>query len=125
MRIGYRQPLVRTGSGRCLLAFMSARRRHRTLLNIHREDPAFDLDALEPELGAIRAAGHVARPSGVSEAVIDLSVPVAEAHEGGAIAALTCAYLRIRHNPWEPDALLAELGQAAARIAQGLAFRRD
>ncbi|WP_427024193.1 IclR family transcriptional regulator [Aureimonas ureilytica] len=125
VRIGYRQPLTLTGSGRCLLAFMSARRRHRTLLDIHREDPAFDLDALEPELSAIRASGHVARPSGLSEAVMDLSVPVSEAHEGGAIAALTCPYLRIRLNPWEPDALIAELAQAAGRIGQGLALQQD
>lgn len=122
VRIGYRQPLVLTGSGHCLLAFMSARRRHRAYEDLRRDDAWIDLDALTESLDTIRAAGMVQRPSGISEAVIDLSVPILDSHEGGAIAALTCPYLRMKQNPQEPEAILAALSEAARRISDGLSL---
>jgi DNA-binding IclR family transcriptional regulator len=122
VRIGYRQPLVLTGSGHCLLAFMSARRRHRVYEDLRREDPWIDLDALTQTLDGVRAAGHVRRPSGISEAVVDLSHPILDSHEGGAVAALTCPYLRTRQNPKEPEELLAALGEAARRISDTLSL---
>lgn len=122
VRIGYRQPLVLTGSGHCLLAFMSARRRHRAYEDLRREDAWLDLDALTESLDTIRAAGMVRRPSGISEAVTDLSVPILDSQEGGAIAALTCPYLRMKQNPQEPETILAALSEAARRISESLAL---
>jgi DNA-binding IclR family transcriptional regulator len=122
VRIGYRQPLAVTGSGNCLLAFMSARRRHRLFDEMRKEDAWLDLDTLSATLDGFRAAGHVIRPSGITEAVVDLSAPVIDAHEGGAIAALTCPYLRIKHNPRAPEAIVAELAAAASRISEALSL---
>jgi DNA-binding IclR family transcriptional regulator len=122
VRIGYRQPLVLTGSGHCLLSFMSARRRHRVYEELRREDPWIDLDALTQTLDGFRAAGAVKRPSGTAEGVIDLSCPIVDSHEGGAVAALTCPYLRTRQTPKEPEEILAALAEAARRISETLSL---
>lgn len=124
VRIGYRQPLELTGSGNCLLAFMSARRRHRLFEDMRRENPWIDLDALEATLTGWRAEGRVMRPSSITEAVIDLSAPILDAREGGAVAALTCPYLRVLTNPREPDEVMAELATAARHISDALALDR-
>jgi DNA-binding IclR family transcriptional regulator len=122
VRIGYRQPLVLTGSGHCLMAFVSARRRHSLYDELRREDPWIDLDMLTRTLDAIRAAGHVSRPSSITEAVVDLSSPVIDRREGGAVAALTCPYLRTRQVPKEPEEILAALDEATRRIAEILSL---
>lgn len=122
VRIGYRQRLVLTGSGHCLMSFMSARRRHRLYEDLRQEDPWIDFDALSETLDGHRAAGYVRRPSAIAEAVLDLSCPILDSHEGGAVAALTCVYLRTRLNPKEPDEILAALGEAARRISETLSL---
>ncbi len=122
VRIGYRQPLVLTGSGHCLMAFVNARRRHSLYEELRRDDPWIDLDALTRTLDAARAAGHVWRPSSITEAVIDLSSPVIDRREGGAIAALTCPYLRTRQVPKEPEEILAALDEATRRISEILSL---
>ncbi|PWC36543.1 IclR family transcriptional regulator [Azospirillum sp. TSO35-2] len=122
VRIGYRQPLVLTGSGHCLMAFMSARRRHRLYEELRRDDPWVDLDTLNRTLDSIRGAGHVARPSGITDAVVDLSSPIIDRREGGAVAALTCPYLRTRQTPREPEEILTALGEATRRISDILSL---
>jgi DNA-binding IclR family transcriptional regulator len=124
VRIGYRQPLELTGSGNCLLAFMSARRRHRTFEDMRRENPWIDLDALEENLSVWRAEGRVIRPSSITEAVVDLSAPIFDPQEGGAVAALTCPYLKVLNNPREPAAVIADLAAAARRISEALSLDR-
>ncbi len=120
VRIGYRQPLNLTGSGHCLLTFMSLRRRLQAFQALRTEDPWVDLDGLERKLEGFRAAGRVIRPSGIAEAVTDLSCPILDPQEGGAIAALTSPYIRMRTNPIEIDVLGDRLAEAAARISTGL-----
>lgn len=124
VRIGYRQPLELTGSGNCLLAFMSARRRHRLYDEMRRENPWIDLDALDAALAGWRAEGRVMRPSSITEAVIDLSAPVMDAQEGGAVAALTCPYLRVMNNPRDAADVMADIADAARRISDALALDR-
>ncbi len=121
VRIGYRQPLVRTGSGHCLLAFMSARRRERTYAAIRTEDPGFDFAALEARLDGFRRAGRIVRPSGITDGVTDVSLPIFDPEDAGAVAALTCPHLRILQDPVEPEALADEVARSAARISEALA----
>ncbi len=121
VRIGYRQPLVRTGSGHCLLAFMSQHRRERTYAAIRLEEPDFDFADLEARLERFRQAGRIVRASGITDGVTDVSLPIFDPEDAGAVAALTCPHLRILHNPVEPDALADEVERAAVRISDALA----
>ncbi|WP_294645772.1 IclR family transcriptional regulator [uncultured Aureimonas sp.] len=121
VRIGYRQPLVRTGSGHCLLAFMSERRRERTLEAIAAEDPGVDFAELAERLDAFRSAGRVVRASGITEGVTDVSLPIFDPDDTGAVAALTCPHLRILSDPIEPETLGDEVAKAAERISAALA----
>lgn len=119
VRIGYRQPLVRTGSGHCLLAFTSERRRTATLARIAAEDPDFDADAFSALLEGYRRTGGVLRPSGTAEGVVDLSAPVRDGAD--AVAALTCPYIRMKLRPIEASDLLDRLAAVAAAVSSGLA----
>ncbi|RIY03334.1 IclR family transcriptional regulator [Aureimonas flava] len=121
VRIGYRQPLVRTGSGHCLLAFMSERRRERTLSAIAEEEPGFDFGDLDARLDRFRRAGRIVRASGITDGVTDVSLPIFDPEDTGAVAALTCPHLRILHNPVEPEELADEVARAAGRISAALA----
>ncbi|WP_279481666.1 IclR family transcriptional regulator [Aureimonas sp. SK2] len=121
VRIGYRQPLVRTGSGHCLLAFMSKRRRERTFEAIAAEDRGFDFADLQARLDRFRQAGRVVRASGITEGVTDVSLPIFDPEDTGAVAALTCPHLRILNDPVEPEALGDEIARAAERISAALA----
>ncbi len=121
VRIGYRQPLVRTGSGHCLLAFMSERRRERTLAAIAVEEPGFDFAALAARLDQFRRAGRIVRASGITDGVTDVSLPIFDPEDTGAVAALTCPHLRILSDPVEPEALADEVDRSAQRISAALA----
>lgn len=116
-RIGYRQPLEITGSGHCLLAFMNTRRREAAMKAIAAERPQTDLAALSADLDETRRSGRVIRPSGVTQGVIDLSVPIIDPGECGAVAALTCPYLPLRVDPIAPELLCDRLLETANRIA--------
>ncbi|WP_182084732.1 IclR family transcriptional regulator [Aureimonas sp. ME7] len=120
VRVGYRQPLIRTGSGRNLLAFMSEPRRIRTLEAIGREHSGEDAKAFEVELETVRRSGFVVRPSSIAEGVTDISAPVFDREEGGAVAALTCPHIRILNAPIEPDVLLERVRDAARQIGFAL-----
>lgn len=119
VRIGYRQPLIRTGSGHCLLAFMGERRRRATVVRIAAEDPAFEADAFAATLEGYRRAGRVMRPSGTAEGVIDLSAPVRDGPD--AVAALTCPFIRMKVRPIEAKDLLDRLVGVAEAVSAGLA----
>ncbi|WP_181703858.1 IclR family transcriptional regulator [Chthonobacter albigriseus] len=121
VRVGYRDPLVITGSGHCLLAFMDPRRRHRLLAQIGEEDPRLDIGALVADLERWRALGGVLRPSGTMEGSQDISAPIIDPREGGAVAALTAPYIRLKLRPIEAGALLTRLIEAAGRISAALA----
>ncbi|WP_181706383.1 IclR family transcriptional regulator [Chthonobacter rhizosphaerae] len=119
VRIGYRQPLMLTGSGHCLLAFMGERRRNRILDAVEARDPTFDRADFLDTLARLRAAGRVRRPSGTAEGVTDLSAPVFDS--GEPVAALTSPYLRMKSLPIEPDALLQDLVGVADEITAAMA----
>lgn len=122
VRIGYRQPLALTGSGHCLLAFMNPRRRSRTLVAIAQEEPFRDIESLTADLDGFRAAGRVVRPSGIAEGVTDISVPILDPQENGAVAALTSPHIRMRHQPIDPETLAENVAAAARQIAESLEF---
>lgn len=115
VRIGHRQPLVVTGSGLCLLAFMTPERRERVL----RESPEAEGQRawLAETLGAIRAAGHVLRPSRLAEGITDISVPVTDPASGAVLAALSCPFIRLLDAHERPEDLADHLQEAAQRIA--------
>lgn len=123
VRIGYRQPLALTGSGHCLLAFMNARRRSRTLVAIAAEEPLRDIEALVVDLDRFRQAGRVVRASSIAAGVTDISVPIFEIVENGAVAALTCPHIHILVAPVEPDALAERVEAAARQIGETIASR--
>lgn len=120
VRIGYRQPLNLTGSGHCLLTFMSERRRLKALQDIKLAAPWVDIDALVVELERFRKAGRVIRDSGIAVGVVDVSSPVIDPLEGGAVAALTSPYIRMRQSPLEPEDLAVHVSQATTLISERL-----
>ncbi|MBB3948778.1 IclR family transcriptional regulator [Aureimonas jatrophae] len=115
VRIGHRQPIALTGSGLCLLAFMSPARRERTL----QDSPERDGQRawLAETLGSIRAAGHVLRPSRLAEGITDISAPVIDPATGEVLAALSCPFIRLLDAAEQPADLADRLRDAAGRIA--------
>ena len=121
VRVGYRQSLLETGSGLCLLAFMSAANRNRAIDAIKVDDPWLDVDALEGRLADIRQQKCLIEPSGVMDGVWDIACPILEGVGRGAIAALTVPYVKLVTNPIDPEAVAKHLVNAASRITSALA----
>jgi DNA-binding IclR family transcriptional regulator len=117
VKVGYRQSLLDTGSGMCLLAFMSDEDRARAfalLRAARRKIP----DTLKKELTRIAKAGGVIEPSRIMEGVWDISCPVF--HDGKAVAALTVPYVKLKNNTTSREAVAKRLADAAARISAAL-----
>lgn len=121
VRVGYRQSLLETGSGLCLLAFMSSANRSRAINAMRADDPWINVDELEAKLINIRQEKCLIEPSKVMDGVWDISCPILDAASGGAIAALTVPYVKLVTNPIAPEAVADHLVTAASRIAQALA----
>jgi len=120
VRVGYRQPLLETGSGLCLLAFMSAANRSRAIEAIKADDPWTDIDALEARLIDIRQKRCLIEPSRVMDGVWDISCPVMQKEGKGAIAALTVPYVKLVTNPIDRESVAEHLATTAERITEAL-----
>lgn len=114
VRLGAAVDLLTTGSGLVMLAFQSPERRARML--------AAHGTAALPEtaartLSAIRAQGHLRRPSGQTAGVTDLAFPIL-GRTGDAVAALSIPYIERLDPPGLPtaDRCLEVLGTAAGRL---------
>ena len=114
VRLGAPTDLVATGSGYVMLAFQSEARRARMLA-------AHGGAAPDLELEAIRARGHVRRPSRQIAGVVDLAFPVL-GRTGDAVAALAVPYIRRLDPPDAPgeDACVAALAAAARELSASL-----
>ncbi|MCE9648465.1 MAG: IclR family transcriptional regulator [Parvibaculum sp.] len=117
VKVGYRQSLLDTGSGMCLLAFMSGEDSARAfgLLRVARRKIP---DALKNELARIAKSGAVIEPSRIMEGVWDISCPVL--HDGKAIAALTVPYVKLKNNTTSRETIAKRLADTAARISVAL-----
>lgn len=93
VRVGSRFPLLETGSGRALLAFMDLAQREQLLDDMSVAPRR--RQALRRELDEVRKRGLVKAESHSIEGVIDLSAPVLD-HAGNAQAAITVPFLRRR-----------------------------
>ncbi|MDF1687611.1 MAG: IclR family transcriptional regulator [Parvibaculaceae bacterium] len=120
VRVGYRQPLLETGSGLCLLAFMSSANRGRAINAIKEDNPWVNVDEVEAKLIEIRQEKCLIEPSKIMDGVWDISCPILGANNGGAVAALTVPYVKLVTNPIAPEAVADHLNTAASRIAQAL-----
>jgi DNA-binding IclR family transcriptional regulator len=114
VKVGYRQSLLDTGSGLCLLAFMSAEDRTRAfdLLRAERRKIA------EDELDRIARNGSVVEPSRIMEGVWDISCPIL--HNGKVMAALTVPYVKLKINTASREAITRRLAATTVRISAAL-----
>lgn len=117
LRIGAHLDLLTTSSGQTLLAFQSPERRREALAIWGANDKADMLEAIEPQLDAIRLAGYRAGDSLQLVGVRDLSVPVF-GPSGDAIAVLTCPYLkRVDCQTLDEAGTLDELRRLTATVS--------
>ncbi|MGB5948202.1 MAG: IclR family transcriptional regulator [Parvibaculum sp.] len=120
VRIGYRQPFLVTGSGYCLLSFMSEASRLRAFEAIRAENDSVDWAALETRLAQIRKQGRVVEPSRIMDGVWDVSCPILGPDGKSAVAALTVPYVRLVINPVTPEAVGDALCETSAQISAAL-----
>jgi DNA-binding IclR family transcriptional regulator len=120
IRLGSRVSLIDTGSGHVMLAFQSDVRRAEMLAEHQVLDgespvPAGDLAAT---IERVRAAGHWCGDSQQAWGVTDISMPIM-ATAGGAIAVLTCPFVRRidRHVGPSLEATQGLLEQAARLLS--------
>ncbi len=69
VRVGYRQPLLETGSGRCILAYMDEGQREHVISILKRQHAGIDVDALDAERELIRKKGSIVEESRIMEGV--------------------------------------------------------
>jgi DNA-binding IclR family transcriptional regulator len=118
VKVGYRQSLLDTGSGICLLAFMSeGNRRHALdlLRTGRRKGAATELSA---ELRRVVKNGGVIEPSRIMDGVWDISCPVMRG--GEAVAALTVPYVKLKINTASRKAIAMQLARTAKHISAAL-----
>ncbi len=118
VRVGYRQPLIDTGSGMCLLAFMSEHGRKRALDMLREEKRRIQPAKFEADMKKIRKDGGLIEQSRIMEGVWDISCPIMVA--GEAIAALTVPYVRLKTNAISREAVARSLSETAGRISVAL-----
>jgi DNA-binding IclR family transcriptional regulator len=118
VRPGCSVDLLRSASGRVLLAFQDRDDR----LRLYRECGIKPLSGealrLGDDLDRLRSAGREETESARVRGVRDFSYPIVD-HRGAAIAALTVPYIERldRSEPNAQDVVRAELGAAAARLS--------
>src|SRR5690606_12388912 len=71
VRVGYRQPLLETGSGRCILAYMDDVQRGHVLSILTRQPNGLDTAKLDAERKQIRDKGYIIEESRIMEGVWD------------------------------------------------------
>jgi DNA-binding IclR family transcriptional regulator len=114
VKLGYRQSLLDTGSGMCLLAFMSDTDRMRAFELLRAERRRVQTS----ELTRIKKTGGVIEPSRIMEGVWDISCPIL--HGGKAFAALTVPYVKLKINAMSRETVAKRLAQTAKQISTAL-----
>tara|TARA_R110000868_G_scaffold107362_4_gene293791 strand:- start:18735 stop:19613 length:879 start_codon:yes stop_codon:yes gene_type:complete len=120
VRVGYRQPLLETGSGRIILAYMEGIQRRHVLAMLTRSNPRLDLKKLEQDSVAIRERGYLLEPSRIMEGVYDISCPVRGEGNEAIVAALTTPFVRLVTNRITKEQVAERLGEAAMAISARL-----
>ena len=120
VRVGYRQPLLETGSGRCILAYMDEVQREHVISILKRQHAGIDVDALDAERELIRKKGSIVEESRIMEGVWDISCPILSTGNEEVVAAITTPYVRLVINQMSKDEVAARLREAAQEISEKL-----
>lgn len=118
VRVGYRQPLLETGSGRCILAFMPEDHRRHVLATAQKQASKADVDALQLEIEDIRSKGHLIASSRIMDGVWDISAPIIGSGGEEIVAALTAPYVSLVINPMSKAHVAKRLQVAAKEISR-------
>lgn len=120
VRVGYRQPLLETGSGRCILAYMDDVQRDHVLSILKRQAGGVDLARLDAERDHIRKKGFILEESRIMEGVWDISCPILSTGNEEIVAAITTPYVRLVINQISKEEVAARLREAAREISEKL-----
>ena len=118
VRVGYRQPLLETGSGRCILAHMNADQLRYVTPLLRKANAKLDLKKLESDGAEIRSRGVIIEASRVMEGVFDISCPVLGDGNEAIVAALTSPYVRLVTNQISKEHVAEKLMAAASEISK-------
>jgi DNA-binding IclR family transcriptional regulator len=119
VRIGYRQPLVLTGSGTVLYAFQTPETRARWETTFDPNTPSDRLTTFRARADRARANGYDEHPSDIVPGIVDLAAPVLRGEI--AAAALTMPFVRKVPLKVEQGHALQLVREAARRISAELA----
>ncbi|MEP2757717.1 IclR family transcriptional regulator [Parvibaculum sp.] len=120
VRVGYRQKLLETGSGRCILAYMNEAQRGHVLSILERQPGGINHAALEAERAQIRSNGFILEASRIMEGVWDISCPILSTGNEEFVAAITTPYVRLVINQLNKEEVAARLREAAEEISARL-----
>lgn len=120
VRVGYRQPLLETGSGRIIFAHMDDIQRRNVLSVLTRNNPKLDQKKLEQDCAIIRERGYVLEPSRIMEGVYDISCLVRGDGNEAVVAALTTPFVRLVTNRITQEQVAERLREAADTISARL-----
>lgn len=123
VRVGYRRPMMETGSGRCIMAYMSDGQRQHTLELMQRGNVRVDVKKLESDSAEVRARGAIIEPSRIMEGVFDISCPVLGHGSEAVVAALSTPYVTLVINQISKEAVALRLAEAAREISAKLSAR--
>lgn len=117
VRVGSQLDLLTTGSGIVLLAMQEPSRRPETLAAWRAPERLARLEAMAPDLEAVRAAGYRIGDSQQLVGVKDITVPICDP-DGEAVAVITCAYTQRLDLPHVDDhnAVLGRLLEISERL---------
>lgn len=118
VRVGYRQPVLETGSGRCILAFMNEERRRNVLSAMQKQAGKAELAALQEELDEIKRAGHLIGKSRIMDGVWDIAAPIVGKRGEEFTAALSAPYVSLVINPMSKTLVAKQLQAAAKEISR-------
>ncbi len=120
VRVGYRQRLLETGSGRCILAYMDEAQRRHVLSILEHQPGSIDHAALEAERAQIRKNGFILEASRIMEGVWDISCPILSTGNEEFVAAITTPYVRLVINQLSKEEVAVRLREAAEEISARL-----
>ncbi len=118
VRVGFRQPLLETGSGRCILSRTEGHSRDKLLEGFGSQLAESTLRELENEREAMRSKGYLIEKSRVMEGVWDISCPILRTDNNEVVAALSSPYVRLVINEIGQEAVADRLRGAAAKISR-------
>lgn len=122
VRVGYRQPIIRTTSGAVLYAFQSDATRRRWEEVMVPKPSQAALNSFKRHAEEVRTRGGDEQPSGFVEGVIDLSAPILRGD--AAAAALTIPFLKQLHPRLDLPEVRLKLRAASQAISRQL-FAQD